>query len=223
MDTILEIKEVNYSYHTKNEQIEILRDANYSFKTKTLYAIIGPSGSGKSTTLYLLAGLDAPQGGVVIFNNNVLDKKKLLEYRRKNIGIVFQSFNLFPYMTVLQNVISAMEISNTKIKSKKETAIHLLEKVGITSEKYYRDIACLSGGEQQRVAIARALASDAEIIFADEPTGNLDQKTGATIIELFQNLAHEEDKCIIVVTHSPEFAEASDVIVEIKNKQLSSL
>lgn len=210
MDTILQFKNLNYHYHSNNKKINILDNVNFSFQTGCLYTILGPSGSGKTTTLSLASGLDVPRGGYVLYNGRDIRKIGLDTYRNKHVSIIFQSYNLITYMTALQNVVTAMEITGVDVKDKKERALELLSKVGLTEVEAKRKVLQLSGGQQQRVAIARALSCNVDLLIADEPTGNLDQETSMEIIDLFKELAHKENKCIIVVTHSQEVAKQSD-------------
>jgi len=220
MSKILEFKEVGYFYENRAKRVEILSDVNFSFQSGKLYTILGPSGSGKTTTLSLAAALDEPKNGAVLFEGKNIREIGATNYRGNKIGIVFQSFNLLPYMNAVQNVQASMEITSNKIDKSKTRALTLLEKVGISSDKAVRNVNKLSGGEQQRVAIARAIATDAELILADEPTGNLDSDTSKEIIDIFIKLAHEDDKCVIAVTHSEAFAEKADVVVKLEDMKL---
>ena len=183
---------------------------------------MGPSGSGKTTTLSLLEGLDVPKEGKVLFEGKDISQINGNLYRGQHIGIIFQSYNLFPYLNARENVEVSMEISGKREK-KKEKACELLRKMGLKEEQYGRGIEQLSGGEQQRVAIARALATDAQVILADEPTGNLDKDTAEEIRDLFADIAHELGKCVIVVTHSQAFSQKADVVVELEEKQLKAV
>ncbi|MEK5484332.1 MULTISPECIES: ABC transporter ATP-binding protein [Viridibacillus] len=220
MDTILQFKNLNYHYHSNNKKINILDNVNFSFQTGCLYTILGPSGSGKTTTLSLASGLDVPRGGYVLYNGRDIRKIGLDTYRNKHVSIIFQSYNLITYMTALQNVVTAMEITGVDVKDKKERALELLSKVGLTEVEAKRKVLQLSGGQQQRVAIARALSCNVDLLIADEPTGNLDQETSMEIIDLFKELAHKENKCIIVVTHSQEVAKQSDKALYLEKRNL---
>ncbi|KOO50037.1 ABC transporter ATP-binding protein [Viridibacillus arvi] len=220
MDTILQFKNLNYCYHSNNKKINILDNVNFSFQTGCLYTILGPSGSGKTTTLSLASGLDVPKGGYVLYNGRDIRKIGLDTYRNKHVSIIFQSYNLITYMTALQNVVTAMEITGVDVKDKKERALELLSKVGLTEVEAKRKVLQLSGGQQQRVAIARALSCNVDLLIADEPTGNLDQETSMEIIDLFKELAHKENKCIIVVTHSQEVAKQSDKALYLEKRNL---
>lgn len=219
MEDILEFKDIGYFYKNGNKTTTILDGVNYKFSKGTLYTILGPSGSGKTTALSLAAALESPKSGAILYKDKNINDIGLTKYR-KMIGMVFQSYNLINYMNARQNVIMTMEISGSEKKEKKEKAEKLLETVGLSKDMIKRNINKLSGGEQQRVAIARALASDAELILADEPTGNLDVVTTQGIIDVFKKLAHEMDKCVIVVTHSQEFAKNADVVISLKDNKL---
>ncbi len=217
---VLEFDKVSYNYIQAGKQLDILKDATYEFESGTFYAIIGPSGSGKTTALALASGLDIPKNGNVLYKKSDLQKIGLNKFRRENVAIIFQSYNLLSYMTALQNVMAAMEISRVKRPNMKEYAIELLEKVGITRDMANRSVRQMSGGQQQRVAIARALSTNVELIVADEPTGNLDKETAADIITIFQKLAKEEGKCIIAVTHSEQLAKVADIVLKLKDGKL---
>ena len=214
--TILETRDLYFTYPDGENRKVILNEVNVSFEKGKFYTILGASGSGKTTFLSLIAALDKPEKGEILFNGEDIGKIGLEKYRRNNIGIVFQSYNLIPYMNGLENVMVAMSITDNKIEGNmKEKALEILESVGIDGSKATRRINRLSGGEQQRVAIARAISTNVEVIVADEPTGNLDGKTSETIIELFKELAHQREKCVIMVTHSEKIAEQSDVILKL--------
>ncbi len=217
---ILKMEKVTYYYTSRTERIEILEDAGFAFETGKLYAVMGPSGSGKTTTLMLLGGLDTPKEGEILFQNRPIREIGLQKFRALHSGVVFQSYNLFPYLSACENVEIPMEISG-KTANKKERAKELLEKVGLGSDKHGKLIQKLSGGEQQRVAIARALAADTDILLADEPTGNLDEKNAALVQEIFSQIAREMGKCVIVVTHSEEFAKRADVMLHLRDKRLA--
>ena len=217
---ILKMEKVTYYYTSRTERIEILEDAGFAFETGKLYAVMGPSGSGKTTTLMLLGGLDTPKEGEILFQNRPIREIGLQKFRSLHSGVVFQSYNLFPYLSACENVEVPMDISG-KTTDKRKRAKELLEKVGLGSDKHDKLIQKLSGGEQQRVAIARALAADTDILLADEPTGNLDEKNAALVQEIFRQIAREMGKCVIVVTHSEEFAKRADVMLHLRDKRLS--
>ncbi|MED4887460.1 ABC transporter ATP-binding protein [Lysinibacillus fusiformis] len=220
MDTILQFKNLYYYYVSNNRKNILLENVNFTFEKGCFYSVLGPSGSGKTTALSLASGLDNPKEGHVLYKGKDIRKIGLDKYRNKFVSVIFQSYNLITYMTALQNVVTAMEITGVKVKDKKKRALELLEMVGLTELEAKRKVLQLSGGQQQRVAIARALSSNVDLLIADEPMGNLDEKTSAEIVELFQELAHQENKCIIVVTHSQEVAKQSDKIIYLKNRNL---
>ncbi|KEI92311.1 ABC transporter ATP-binding protein [Clostridium botulinum] len=219
MNTVLEFKNVNYSYKDAGKELIILESVDFNFESGKFYTILGASGSGKTTALSLASALDSPKSGEILYEGKDIKKIGLTNYRNQHIGIVFQAYNLINYMTGIQNIVTAMEITRNQIPDRKQKAYELIEKVGLKREEGERSILNLSGGQQQRVAIARALSTNAKIILADEPTGNLDSKTSVDIIKLFQKLAHEDNKCIIMVTHSLEIASMSDVIINLDNKK----
>ncbi|HDR7688989.1 TPA: ABC transporter ATP-binding protein [Bacillus toyonensis] len=214
------LKNINYHYESNNKRTTILQNINFSFQTGSFYTILGPSGSGKTTTLSLASGLDVPKSGYVLYKGTDIRKIGLDSYRNQYVSIIFQSYNLITYMTALQNVITAMEITRVDVKDKRIRALDLLKKVGLTEIEAKRNVLQLSGGQQQRVAIARALSCNVDLLIADEPTGNLDQETSMEIIELFKELAHKENKCIIVVTHSQDVAKQSDKAVYLQKQNL---
>ncbi|WP_434290816.1 ABC transporter ATP-binding protein [Clostridium botulinum] len=219
MNTVLEFKNVNYSYKDAGKELIILDSVDFNFESGKFYTILGASGSGKTTALSLASALDSPKSGEILYEGKDIKKIGLTNYRNQHIGIVFQAYNLINYMTGIQNIVTAMEITRNEIPDRKQKAYELIEKVGLRREEGERSVLNLSGGQQQRVAIARALSTNAKIILADEPTGNLDSKTSVDIIKLFQKLAHEDNKCIIMVTHSLEIASMSDVIINLDNKK----
>lgn len=195
----------NVSYRYAGTDKTVLKDLNFVFEKGKVYSIVGRSGAGKTTLLSLLSGLTAPTGGTIYLEDKEIDKIDKYEYRSRYVGVIFQSFKLLPKRT-------AMDIAGKKYDDKKQYALELLKKVKLGEEEASRRILKLSGGQQQRVAIARALSYEPEILLADEPTGNLDGETQAEIVNIFKQLAHEENKCIILVTHSPEVANASDEV-----------
>jgi putative ABC transport system ATP-binding protein len=206
--TGLKLNEVCYRY--RNSEQKVLKGITCDFQGGELCAVVGPSGSGKTTLLSILAGLDRPSEGKVFIDGDDMMNLDLDAYRRERVTIIFQSFQLFPLLTVLENVSYPMENNGVSKKEAKDKAGKLLLMLGITQEKHKRYPAKLSGGEQQRVAIARALATGAKVLLADEPTGNLDRENTLHIIEILKNLAHQEGYCVIVVTHDQEVADMSD-------------
>lgn len=224
MSTILKLDNLNYSYIDGGYERQILKNLSFEFESGKFYTVLGPSGSGKTTLLSIIAGLDEPNSGAVYFNGEDVKKIGLHKYRRNKISVVFQQYNLIGYLTALENVLVAMEETDNKIpKDKKNVAYNLLNRFGIVSTKADRLVGQLSGGEQQRVSIARALASNVDLIFADEPTGNLDTATEKEIIDIFKELAHEFGKTIIVVTHSDAVSAMSDQRVLLKDGVLTRI
>ena len=203
----LELKNVSYAYEKGKA---VLQNISGSLETGKMYAILGPSGSGKTTLLSLLGGLDVPTQGSVLFDGWDITAKSLEHHRRNHISLIFQSYNLIDYMTPLENV---------RLTAKLDAA-PILERLGLTKDEAQRNVLKLSGGQQQRVAIARALASDAPVILADEPTGNLDADTAEEITAILKESAHGFGKCVVVVTHSAVVANQADVVLEIKRGHL---
>lgn len=220
---ILEAKDLNYYYQDGDKRRYILKDTSVSFEKGKFYTILGQSGSGKTTFLSLLGALDTPHGGEVLFNGEDIKKIGYEKYRRNNVGIIFQSYNLVPTFTAVENVLIPMAITENEIpEDAKTVAYNLLDYIGIVKSKADRPVNKLSGGEQQRVAIARALATNVDLILADEPTGNLDEEMEQEIVDIFKRLAHEHDKCVIVVTHSNEIAKQSDQTFLLRKGVLTS-
>jgi len=208
------------SYRYENSKKNVLNKIAAEFDKGKIYAIVGKSGSGKTTLLSLISGLDVSTEGSILYNDQDLKKLNRDEYRAKSIGVVFQSYNLLLNATAVENIVLSMNISGSKGKDKTAYAYDLLEKIGIDRETADRKILKLSGGEQQRVGIARALSHDPDIIIADEPTGNLDSETEAQIMEILSNLAHNESKCVIIVTHSKKVSSYADDIYGIADGKL---
>lgn len=224
MSKILRLENINYSYIDGGYERQILKDLSCEFDAGKFYTILGPSGSGKTTLLSIISGLDTAISGNIYFEDELIEKKDLARYRRNCISIVFQQYNLIGYLTAKENVELAMtETDNAVPKDKENVAYNLLERFGIVSTKADRLVGQLSGGEQQRVAIARALASNVNLIFADEPTGNLDTATEKEIIGIFKELAHEYGKTIIVVTHSDTVSAMSDQRLLLKDGKLNKI
>lgn len=210
--SILKLSNIGYSYdgHTK-----VLEHINYEFEKGKVYAIVGRSGAGKTTLLSILSGLVAPTEGSIFFDDKDVKKIDRYKYRSYYVGVIFQSFNLLPHLNAVENVELSIRASGKKIANKREFALSLLNKVALDETLAKRRILKLSGGEQQRVAIARALSYDPNIILADEPTGNLDLTTQDEVMDIFHRLAKEENKCIIIVTHSPDIANSVDAVYKL--------
>ena len=206
--SVLEAKNISYNYANSKEKV--LSSINQGFEEGDFYAIIGKSGAGKSTFLSLLAGLDTPQSGEILFRGENIEKTGYSNHRKDHISLVFQNYNLIEYLTPMENI---------RLVNKHASEDILLE-LGLDRSQIKRNVLKLSGGQQQRVAIARALVSEAPVILADEPTGNLDAGSSKEIIDIFKRLSKERNKCVIVVTHSKDIADAADVVLEISNKKL---
>jgi len=214
----LRLEEVQYQYQKTGQQV--LKGVSCCFEGGQLCAVIGPSGSGKTTLLSLMAGLDRPTIGELFVDGEPLSRMDFDCYRRERISMIFQSFQLFPLLSILENVCYPMELKGETKKEAEKRAKELLELIGITKEKHKRFPSQLSGGEQQRVAIARALSSGARILLADEPTGNLDEENTGHIFRILQDLAHQQGYCVVVVTHDLQAAELADRILQMKAGQL---
>ncbi|QQU16966.1 ABC transporter ATP-binding protein [Enterococcus casseliflavus] len=220
--TLLETKAVDYYYQDGDQRRYILKETSVSFEKGRFYAILGQSGSGKTTFLSLISALDSPKSGQVLYEGTDIEKIGHENYRRDDISIIFQSYNLIPYLSAVENVLVPMAITKNQLPdNQREVAYNLLDYIGITKEKADRLINQLSGGEQQRVAIARALATNVDIILADEPTGNLDEEMEQEIIDIFKELAHVHNKCVIVVTHANEIAQQADEVLYLRKGVLS--
>ena len=217
---ILTVKDLDYYYVDGDHKRIIFDKANISFKEGMFYTILGESGSGKTTFLSLIAGLDKPKGGYIYYEDKDINLIGLDNYRRSYVSMVFQSYNLINYMNAYDNVVSALDIARKKYTN--EQVYSLLNRFGIDNIKAKRKVKNLSGGEQQRVAIARAISTDTKFIIADEPTGNLDEKTSDSIVSLFRELSDIYHKTVIVVTHNDKVANKSDKIIRIDqdNKKL---
>ena len=219
--TILEAKDLSYFYQDGEKRRMILQDTSVKFEKGQFYTILGESGSGKTTFLSLISALDAPTAGESLYNGEDIRHIGYDRFRRDDVSIIFQNYNLVPYLTGLENVLVAMSITDNEMpRDTTEIAYNLLDYIGINKVKADRLVNQLSGGEQQRIAIARALATNVDIILADEPTGNLDVGMEEEIVTIFKELASIHNKCVIVVTHSREIAEQSDQIFYLNQGEL---
>lgn len=205
-------------WYTNNPDDYLFKDVNLTFEKGKIYSILGQSGSGKTTFLSLLAGLDSPKAGEIYLEDNDINKSGLTNYRKNSVSTIFQAYNLMTYMTARQNVQTALEISNKPVDNAKIEA--LFELVGIPKEMIDKPVLQLSGGQQQRVAIVRALATEHDLIIADEPTGNLDEETTQDIVNIFKDIAHKQNKTVIIVTHETAVAQETDVTFELKKNNL---
>ncbi len=215
--SILTASNVEYTYRTRYQTVRALQGVSCEFEPGQAYAIVGRSGSGKTTLLSLLAGLDLPDSGEIAFEGEKTTDMDRDRYRREKVSVVYQAFHLFPLLTALENVMYPMELSGVSHKEAKAKARELLRRVELPEkiEKQYPKM--MSGGEQQRVAIARALASNAQVLLADEPTGNLDSENSRNIIDILLDLAHKEGRCVILITHDNEIASQADHILRLKD------
>lgn len=214
---LIDVNGISYFYQDGDSRRYILSDVSYSFERGKFYTIFGESGSGKTTFLAMLSALDQPKTGTVSYEGNDIKSIGLEKYRRNKISIIFQQYNLVPYMTAAENIRLAMSITDNPLpKNLDDVVYNLLDYIGITRERADRTVNKLSGGEQQRVAIARALSTNVDVILADEPTGNLDDDMENEIVQIFKKLAHDNNKCVIVVTHSSQIANEADEVIKLR-------
>lgn len=218
--SILTAKEVVYEYRNSYQTVRAVNGVSYSFEQGKVYAIVGSSGSGKTTLLSLLAGLDVPGSGSIELDGQSTAQMNRDTYRLNHVSVIYQNFNLFQHLTVLENAAYPLYVRKMPKKKADELAMTKLVQVGLKEDQFRRLPNMLSGGEQQRVAVARALACGSEIILADEPTGNLDSENSQNIVEILQALAHEENRCVIIVTHDPMVAEAADVTLHMQDGKI---
>lgn len=219
-DKILEAVQISKTYGEGESAVHALKKSDLTLENGTFASIIGSSGSGKSTLLKILGGLLPPTTGKVLLDGQdiyAMNAEQLAQVRRQKIGFIFQDFRLFPEYTVRDNILIPFYLDH---RAPDEQMLHKLTGILGIAGKLHSRPAQLSGGQQQRVAIARALASDAKVLLADEPTGNLDEQTAAGIIELLKRTAHEMGKCVIVVTHSKFLASEADEIIQIKDGKI---
>lgn len=220
---MIEVKGVSKGYRMGKEKVIALNNVSLNIDKGEFVAIIGPSGSGKSTLMHIIGGLDTPSAGSVFIEGNDISKlkdKKLSKYRNEKIGFVFQAFNLENSQTALENVMMPLIFAGVSKKERKKRALFALEQVGLKDLVKHKPNE-MSGGQRQRVSIARALVNNPEIIFADEPTGNLDSKSGEGIMKLFHEI-NEKGYTIIMVTHNPLEAEKAKRIIQIKDGEITS-
>lgn len=216
---MLTTDKLTYWYTSKDQAL--FADVDLEFQAGHSYAIVGQSGSGKTTMVSLLAGLDKPRAGRILFDGEDIASGGLSHYRRRKVAIVFQAYNLFTYMSALENLMSAMAITGSAHNGDKDYAREMLRKLGLSDAQMTKNVQKLSGGQQQRVAIARTMVCDAPLVVADEPTGNLDEENTTAVIDLFQQIAHEQNKCVIIVTHEPDVAARCDATIRLAHKQFS--
>lgn len=219
---LVELRNVSKIYHLGDEEIRALDDISLDIEAGEFISIIGPSGSGKSTLMHILGCLDSPTAGTIKLDGVMIEKasaRELAAIRNRKIGFVFQFFNLLPKLNVLQNVELPMIYSGINGKERRERSLAALEAVGMANRAKHRP-SQLSGGQQQRAAIARALVNNPRIVFADEPTGNLDSHTGEAILQLFRKLS-QEGRTIVLVTHDPEIAAVTPRRIEIRDGKIA--
>ncbi len=216
---LLDLKEITKEYKLGETVVRALRGLDLSIEEGEIVAIMGPSGSGKSTLMHIIGALDTPSNGAAFLDGQDLEQlkeKQLVALRGKKIGFVFQTFNLIQTLTAQQNVELPMVFQGIRRAERAERAKELLGKVGLADRVRHKPSE-LSGGERQRVAIARALANDPEIILADEPTGNLDTESGASILEMLKGLRVDDGKTVIIVTHDPEATAIADRVIQLRD------
>lgn len=219
---VIEVKELSKSFKVGNDEVQVLKNINFEVEEGEFVSIMGPSGGGKSTLLYLLGGLDKPTTGQIKINNediSTINEKKMSKLRRRKIGFVFQFYNLVPNLSVEDNIMLPLMLDGKSLRDYEEKLDKILELTGMT-EKRKLTPRELSGGQQQRVAIARALIFEPDIMYLDEPIGNLDSKTGMEIMELFKKINTEYGKTLIQVTHSREAANYGTTLIKLLDGQI---
>lgn len=222
---MISLKKVSKTYHLGHNIIQAVDNVTLEIKEKEFVAIVGPSGSGKSTLLHLIGGLDKPSAGIITVKGTDLGQLKdsrLAEYRNKHIGFVFQTFNLQPILTATENTALPLVFADIPAQTRKKMALEALKKVNLDDRADHKP-GELSGGESQRVAIARALVNNPEILIADEPTGNLDSKTGKRIMELFKELNRQQQITVIIVTHNLEDAAFADQQIKMRDGKIINI
>lgn len=223
--SILEVEKLSKTFTGKGGEVKAVRDVDFRARRGEVSVIVGPSGSGKTTFLYLMGSLERPDSGEInVFGVDICKQDTdLITYRREQIGFVFQFFNLIPTLTVEENVTLPMDVSGKSKPEEQKRAIELLERMGIDARLQKSKANRISGGEKQRVAIARALANDPDIILADEPTGNLDNETGNTVVNILVDLAKQDGKCVVIVTHDESILDAADWAYRMMDGKLSGV
>ena len=214
---ILELRDVAYSYSSKYQKVKVLQQINCGFEQGKVYAIVGKSGSGKSTLLSLLAGLDLPEAGEVMYEGTPTSMIDLAKYRRECAAMIYQSFRLFPLLTVSENITYPMELRGFDGEKARQRARELVASVALPESVLNRFPSMLSGGEQQRVGIARAMSMNTRLLLADEPTGNLDEENSQNIIDILVNLAHTQGYCVIIATHDLSILPKMDVVMRMSH------
>ncbi len=224
-DIIIEVSDLVKTYLLGKERVRALRGVNFTIGRGEIVIIVGSSGSGKSTLLNMLAGLEKPtKGSIAILGHNIakMGENKLTKFRQKHIGFIFQSYNLLPTMTALQNVSLPLVFKGVAVKQREREAARLLNAVGLRTHMFHRPTQ-MSGGQQQRVGIARAFAGSPDIVFADEPTGNLDSKTSIKVMDLISQLARKKQQTLIMVTHDRALIPYGDRVIDILDGKVQSI
>ena len=219
---MLEVKDVSYTYTNKFQTNEVLHGVSCTFERGRMFAIVGPSGSGKMTLLSLLAGLDLPTKGEIMVNGKSMASMDRDAYRRDTASVIYQSFNLFPLLTAMENVMFPLQLRGKSKAEAKAEAGKCIEAVNLKGSVLAHRPLMMSGGEQQRIAIARALAAGGKILLADEPTGNLDVANGEAVVAILKTLAHEKGYIVVVITHSVSIAQQADIVYRIEDGRLST-
>nr|MDO8098286.1 ABC transporter ATP-binding protein [Candidatus Njordarchaeota archaeon] len=220
--SVIVTKDASKEYHRGREVVVAIKNANLEIKEGEFLAVVGPSGCGKTTLLNLLSGLDSPSSGKVILDGidtTVIDERLFPKLRREKVGFVFQDFNLIQDMTAMENVMAPLLPTDMKKKDIEKKALDMLRAVDLLERKDHRARE-LSGGEMQRVAIARALVNNPKVIFADEPTGNLDSKTGKDILELLKRLNEEQGTTVVLVTHNEEMKQYASRVIRLHDGKI---
>ncbi|MCP1110060.1 ABC transporter ATP-binding protein [Ohessyouella blattaphilus] len=225
MENVIQVKDLYKLYKVGDEVVRALENINFTVARGEFVAIVGTSGSGKSTLLNMLAGLEGPTKGEIVVGGEHIEKRteeELVTYRRKKVGFIFQSFHLMPMLTALENVALPLSFQGVSKKERLQEAVKMLQKVRLSSHKEHVPMQ-MSGGQQQRVGIARALVVDPQIIFADEPTGNLDSQTSEEIMTLMQKVVRDNQKTLVMVTHDDNLATYADRVFHIKDGQITKI
>lgn len=220
--TCLYARNLDYTYQNRYKSVHAVKEAEISLERGKFYAIVGKSGSGKSTLLSLLAGLDIPTGGEILYEGISLCTLDMSEYRLNRASVIYQGFNLFPKLTALENVAFPLRLRKVPKADALARAASALDAVGLNRGFHRRYPSMMSGGEQQRVAIARALAQGSEILLADEPTGNLDSENSGVVVSILGRLAHEHNCCVVVVTHDDAIAQQADTVFRMADGRIKA-
>ena len=214
---ILRAENLSFFYRNKYQTVDAVRGVSCTFSRGKAYAIVGKSGSGKTTLLSLLAGLELPSGGEALFEGTPTAKLNRDRYRRDHAAVIYQSYNLFPLLTAMENVLYSMKLKGIRGREAKERAQTELARVGIMPEQYRRFPAQMSGGEQQRVAIARAVAKNPKLLLCDEPTGALDYVTGKQVLKVLQDMCYKNGITVVMITHNQALAQMAQKIIRVKS------